>query len=418
MTGYFESLTSEKMAALVGKAQRAVCYAGPGLQEAVADALITKAKDIGTELITVCVDFDERVFRMGFGEVSAVENLRAAGISVTSRSGLRMGLLVVDDQGYAFAPTALLLEGEKQDSDGMNAIRMHPAQAKEAMARLSPAAKAVAMVLAKTAEERTELAAIAVEVVTVPVTDAGLEVVKRAIVEAPLIKFDVARQVRVYNTYLQYVEVNLKNASIDKRRVTIPASILALGSGDDELQGRLKSTFDLIDKKSSISSKPLNDKVEKLRKSFTPSLGHPFKRVMLKSAKPVFEERITALRAELLTYQADLLKNIDDEIAKSKKAIVAYYFPLAVANTPDEAIGLFGSDVKAWLQNELDKSFPTSAKLVDNMVLEVDYRDVTYETLQDPKFLDAVRKAFPGKNWDKALEEYRASGEVADERKS
>ena len=30
----------------------------------------------GPELITVCIDFDERVLRMGFGDLSAVEILR------------------------------------------------------------------------------------------------------------------------------------------------------------------------------------------------------------------------------------------------------------------------------------------------------------------------------------------------------
>lgn len=87
---------------------------------------------------------------MGFGSLQAIKKLKGAGVSVMTTPGLRMGLLIVDDQGFAFTPTALLLEGEKDDGQGMNSMRLLPAQAKEAMARLSPAAKAVAIVLAKT----------------------------------------------------------------------------------------------------------------------------------------------------------------------------------------------------------------------------------------------------------------------------
>ncbi|WP_250046626.1 hypothetical protein [Phaeovulum sp. NW3] len=44
--------------------------------------------------------------------------------------------------------------------------------------------------------------------------------------------------------------------------------------------------------------------------------------------------------------------------------------------------------------------------------MDVEFKDVTYETLQDPEFLVAVRAAFPGHDWDKAHEEYKAAGET------
>lgn len=414
MSIYFETLTTVKMADLVSHAERAVCYAGPGLQDVLAKSIASKANEIGADLITVCVDFDERVFRMGFGTVEAVETLRASGVTVTSSAGLRMGLLIVDDVGYAFAPTALLLEGESADRTGMNAMRLLPEQATEAMARLSPAAKSVAMVLAKTEEERNALRDIVVESDPLPIKDDAVAAVTKAIAAAPLVKFDVARQVRVYNALLQYVTVNLKNASIDRKRVAIPASILNLG-GMDGVQGRLKSTFDLIEKSSALSSGPLTKMVEELRKSFTPSIGGG-DRVMLKSAKVIFEEKVKAIRAELEIYQARLEEQIEAELAKSKEAIINHYEPAAKANPPDAAHGLFGSNVQAWLRYELEKAFPTAKSLVSKMALEVDYKDVTFETLQSEKFLAALKDAFPGHNWEKAHDEYTAAGEAATSR--
>jgi len=320
-----------------------------------------------------------------------------------------MGLLIVDDIGFAFTPTALLLEGEKVDGHGMNAMRLLPAQTKEAMARLSPAAKAVAMVLAKTEDERQALSKIKVEYTPAPIEEKAVAAVTKAIEAAPVVKFDVERQVRVYNAFLQYVTVNLKNASIDRKRVAIPASILALG-GTDGLNGRLRSTFDLIEKSSAISSAPLTKKVDELRKDYTPSIGRG-DRVMLKSARQKFDESVAVIRAELATYSAKLEATIETELAKSKEAIINFYEPIAAANPPNAAHGLFGSDARAWLAHELQRAFPSANTLVSKMSLDVDFKDVTFETLQAPKFLKAVKLAFPGSNWDKAHEEYQAAGE-------
>lgn len=81
---------------------------------------------IGSDLTTVCVDFEERVFRMGYGDLEVIKKLQGAGIAIQSSPSLRMGLLVVDDQGFVFTPTALLLEAENHDDQSMNAMRLTP----------------------------------------------------------------------------------------------------------------------------------------------------------------------------------------------------------------------------------------------------------------------------------------------------
>jgi hypothetical protein len=64
------------MAREIARAQRSVCYAAPGILPQAAEAMARVARHFGPELITVCLDFDERVMRMGFGDISAVEILR------------------------------------------------------------------------------------------------------------------------------------------------------------------------------------------------------------------------------------------------------------------------------------------------------------------------------------------------------
>src|SRR5438876_7867052 len=94
----FCSLDSAAIASQIREAQHSVCYAAPGIQHEPANAMVHVARKIGPDLITVCLDFDERVMRMGFGDLASVKTLRDAGIVVNSTPGLRTGLVLVDHQ--------------------------------------------------------------------------------------------------------------------------------------------------------------------------------------------------------------------------------------------------------------------------------------------------------------------------------
>lgn len=103
----FCSLTPLRLAELVRSARHAVCYAGPGLQLDLAQAMVEVAGRVGKEMLTVSLDFDDRVMRMGYGNVEAVKLLLDAGIAVQSSPGLRTALVVVDDAGYIFTHCAV-----------------------------------------------------------------------------------------------------------------------------------------------------------------------------------------------------------------------------------------------------------------------------------------------------------------------
>jgi hypothetical protein len=243
----FCSLDSAAIAKHIRGAQHTICYAAPGIQQHPANAMVEVARRIGPDLITVCLDFDERVMRMGFGDLAAVKILRDAGIVVNSTPGLRTGLVIVDHQGYIFTPTALYLETEDRSADAPNAMRLSKDQAMEALARLSPAAKAIAVAFAKSEEERQHIREQAVEVPSVKVSDEEFAAVEKRLEEAPPVQFDIARQVRIFNAYFQYVELKLSGAAIQRHRLAIPPSIQKLG-GSKDLEGRLRTTFDLIER--------------------------------------------------------------------------------------------------------------------------------------------------------------------------
>jgi hypothetical protein len=379
--------------------------------------MVETARQLGPAMVTVCLDFDERVMRMGYGDVRAVKLLQAAGIIVSSARGLRTALLITDNAGLIFTPTALYLEAEPADDGAPNAIRMSVDQLTEALIRLSPTAKAIAVAQAKTPEERKRIEELPLDVASSQVTAVQFSTVCRNLEEAPPVRFDLARQVRVFEPYLQYVELNFTGAAIQRRRLTIPPNIQKLG-GSKNLEHRLRTTYELIEKSSTLSSKPLEDALNDIRKNFTPSLGNDHGRVVLKAAKPHLVTRLAAFRTKLASHQAAVASELQKHLDESRKQIVDYYLPRVIESPPDSLIGQLLSgkvsedDARKWLYAELDRVFPSAVSLIGEMKLEERYKDVTFETLKRNDFLESVKTAFPSVDWDKAYDEFRAAGET------
>lgn len=234
---------------------------------------------------------------------------------------------------------------------------------------------------------------------------------------APPVKFDLARQVRVFEPYLQYVEMNLAGAAIQRHRLTIPPSIQKIG-GSTDLDGRLRTTFELIERNSKLSSKALEDQLNEIRKNLTPSLGKNHGRVVMKSVKPHLNKRLKEFREKLESHKKDVKEKLQQHLDDSRQQIIDYYLPLVIKTPPDAIIGqsLSGkpSDegAKQWLNAELERRFPKAESLIKEMKLELRSKDVTFETLNQEDFLNSIKKAFPGVDWDKAYREFKAAGEA------
>lgn len=413
---FFASLDSKKIADMIQKAHKSVCYAAPSIQIEPAEAMAEVSKKLGKDMVTLCVDFDERVMRMGYGDMSALRLLREAGIVINNVPGLRMAVIIVDEEGFVFTPTALYLEAENGNKTALNAMRLNRSQAAEALARLSHGTKIIAEAMATSPEEREHIVALPVEVDAVPVTFEKFDEVDVRLKEAPPVKFDVARQVRVFEPYFQYVELSLTGAAIQRNRLTIPPSIQALGIQED-MASRLHTTFELIENNSQLSSKKLEKELNEIRKNFTPALGNGHGRVALKAAKPHLEKRLDAFRKTLENHQKTIKEDLEKHIEDALRQIVDYYAPFVMKNPPDYILGRLIPGlseeelIKKWIRQELDRICPKAESLIQKMQLDVRYKDVTFETLNQEDFLKSIKSAFPDVDWDKAYHEFQAAGE-------
>lgn len=413
---FFCHLSSKRIAEFINNATVAVCYAGPGIQIYPAEAIVEAARRIGPNKVTVWLDFDERVLRMGYGDINAIKLLRDAGINICHASDLRSALIIADSDGYSFTPTPLYLEAEPNEVV-RNALRLSREQVIESLARLCSEGKDIAVALANTPEEKNRIFELPVEGNSLPVDDLQFKRVEKLLKEAPPVKFDVARQVRVFEPYLQYVELSLSGAAIQRHRLAIPPNIQKLG-GSKDLEGRLRTTFDLIEKGGKLSSKPLEDTLNEIRKNYTPSLGKDHGRVVLKAAKQRLADKLQDFRKKLDAHQEMVKVELQQHLDNSRKQIIDYYLPRVKETPPDALLGqmLFSDkpsdeEAYAWLKSELDRVFPKAETLVQKMILDERYKDVTFETLNQDDFLDSVKKAFPALDWERAYLEIKAAGE-------
>ena len=417
---FFCNLSSDRIEEIINRSNEYVCYAAPGIRSGPAAALKNAAERLGKDMVVVWIDFDEHVMRMGYGEIEAVKILQDAGITVNHAPALRISLILADNRGFAFTPTPLYLEAEP-DNNVRNAIELSRDQVSEALERFFPAPKVKAIALVANQTNLEIDCYLSVENESTPITETLFNKVEKSLKEAPPVKFDIARQVRVFQPYLQYVEFKLEGAAIQRHRIKIPSSIQNLGI-EEEIGERFNTTFDLIKKDSELSSKEIENELYSIRKNLTKTLGNDNGRVYLKEKKPLLQKRLQIINEKLAAHKNIVEKKLKEELDKSKEQIVSYYLEKVTKNPPEtliaETLTDISSDIaKNWIMSELDKNdFPKPENLIKKMSLSTTYKDITFETLNNDQFIKDIKKAYSNVDWDKLYEEFKAAKEKSIEK--
>lgn len=413
----FDSISSRKIVAQINESQQRVIFSAPGLHIDVANSLVEARKKLGEERVTVVLDTAEDVCRLGYGHIDAIKILVENGFVVRQSPGLRVGVLICDDNSWVFSPTALYVEDEPQSNETPNAIQLPSSIAQHLAMRLSehelikavedPILQASAVLAMDMPQE--------IEMGKFELTKNELEVVSKNLEIAPPVAFNIARQVRVFQPYIQYVDIELKGAAIQRMRIVLPASVVNLGSGA-EIENRIHTSFSLIEKNEALSSKTIEMKLKKIRDDYTRSLGK-YGRILLRCRRKDFDKDISELRATLKKHQENLKKELKKLLEESVKALVEYYTPQVKKNPPQSLRGQIQEEnpndsiAEKWLRKQLEGAFPSPEQLIKEMELLVQYKDVTHETLQDEEFQEKIKNAFPYVDWDKPFKDFLAIGE-------
>ena len=97
----FTVASDEALVKLISSARHRLVVVAPALTHSVANALSRRFNDLGQLDVTVILDPDPEVYRLGFGDYAALETIRAASaknlFDLREQPGVRIGVIVSDE---------------------------------------------------------------------------------------------------------------------------------------------------------------------------------------------------------------------------------------------------------------------------------------------------------------------------------
>lgn len=375
----------KSLIALISAATRRVVYLAPGVSVEVAKALASKWSSLGKEAVSVMLDVDPEVFRLGYGDFEALwflqQTARSVGAVVLQRPGVRIGLLVADDTTLVFSPAPLLIEGGSSRAERANAIVLQsvPKEVEEGLSLGE-------------GERRGRTVGLD------SVRPAQLQEVAEDLRKNPPAKFDVARVMRVFNSQIEFVELEVRNCSISRRSVRIPSDLMGLAK-DPKAQALLQSSFRLVGDDTELSGERIMRLKNSIVQKYLVTLPN-YGMVILRSNKPDFEREVDGLRRCIRNFQERAEARLQEEMDTNRAALVRALSPAVEASPPQRWNRILGPSpspdrLRQMLDSELKKRFGTAKDVVNQMDVRLVFKGVTYELIGDPDFRKAVKKAFP-----------------------
>lgn len=384
--------------ALISTAEERIVMVTPGMSLDVARQLDHTWRSLpDPSRVTVVVDVEADVMRMGYGELDAVvlleETARDLGQMLAKQKGVRIGVLIVDDRTLIWAPTPQLIEAPPEA--GLEGARA----AREPQAGLRPNAvflDSVPEVI--TRDLGLSWAGVQEQVIGLDKADRGqIKAVEEDLKRLPPQRFDIARAVRVFDARIQFVELELNHVRVDRRTVALPPELMGLG--DPETLERLSATFRLIDDPE-LSPEPLIARRREIEEKYLRRLrGYGW--VVRLEDKSTLEKEVATLTEQVKTFDARVRQTLKARSLQAVEKLIAQARPALLRNPPKLWISdLYGvrpggDQIVALARERIMDAFNEVVDGWKPMSVRLTFKGVTYEMLNDPAFHDEAQKRMP-----------------------
>lgn len=132
MSRTFTVVNDEVLTNFIRQARKKIVYVAPGVSKKVAEALGQRFPDLGKLSITLIVDLDAEVYRLGYGDLEGLALIKELAdehvLELRQQPGVRIGLLIADDTTLVYAPTPRLIEAGSKQETKPNAILLGEAR--------------------------------------------------------------------------------------------------------------------------------------------------------------------------------------------------------------------------------------------------------------------------------------------------
>lgn len=412
----FCAVDDAALVALIERAQRRIVFISPGLHMPVAEALGRRLKEIGQIEITVILDADEDVCRIGFGEIKALQKVSELAklecFYLRSQPGLRVGVLLADDQTLVWSPTARSVEApptstpDRQATDDL--FEPVTSAAPNGLLLGSNPGEQIARAVSA---EGTQTGPHDAEIGTAAITPDQVAATATALDNNPPIPVDLARVTRVFSTKLQFVELKVTRAKLSQMQFSVSSALLNADAKDalrDLIESKIKAFADLRDVEVQaplyvngeiaydgrqnpmfefVSEASLEGERRALERRYIYDIAG-FGRLIERGERIEFEKRIGAYKERLLAHSDEIRKQLN----KQTDQIVADAVAL-VADRMRRSAGTTHRINEQALRDELSKNLTRVKGEAPSISLV--FKDVTYEQTQTQDFRDKVNKALP-----------------------
>jgi hypothetical protein len=406
-------------------ARQRVIYVAPSVSLDVSSALINVSERLGIEVVSVVLDVSEEVFRLGYGVVDALNMLHERHIALRHTAGLRISFLVVDNEGFIFALPPLLVDGGNNRDDQPNAVRASSDQIERLVNAVLPPPAQSSLHLdgpasAKPANSGAGQDALPLladaEIGRKVAPPAQIEKIDQAIQANPVENFDLARVVNVFAAYIQFYEFEVRGTQIQNQTVQLPKSVMA-SVRDKATRDRITAAFKLVANDSNVSGDKIRKKAAAIRKRFIHH--HPtYGGIILKSSRVVLEAEIGELEKLIETHKQTVLNRFANDARKSIEELVKAFWREIARAPPQDLVDQLGAkpsteEAKDYLRHILAAAFPKPDEVAEGMRVIRVVKDVTWNTLNEPGFIEWLKEQFPlRKDLLQPFELYRAAREA------
>lgn len=417
---------------LIGRGSKRIVLIAPGVSSSVAKALGQHFDKFENIAITVVIDPDEDVCRLGYGDADGLKQLfdfsQKTGFALMSQPGLRLGILLVDDITLVWSPTARSVEAAPGQSSVHNdSIFSEDLSPNGLLLGQNPAEQLANAVAA----DGTHVLPSDGEIGRSAVTGQQVQQTLIELEKNPPIPVDLARITRVFSTKLQFVELKVTNAKLSRSQLTISNKHL-----NADIQGELQGLIDsklrafgefrdeevnvpaykngeaIFDRDNKLLEEPVSEaSLERLRNDIERRYIYNisgFGRLISKDDKIEFEKQIQAYEEQLIAHSLGIRTHIDEQAEK----ILLEAINVIINRAERTGTKVNPDSLMSELRKGLDR-----AKF-DIPKVSLVFKDVTYEQTKDENFREKVEKTLPryklkqlGK-WAEHFDAAKASQEV------
>jgi hypothetical protein len=419
MTRTFTTATDDSVIEMIKTASHRLAVIAPGVTTPVANALAERMSDLPGLSLTIILDADPEVYRMGYGDADALSIIRnaskAAMFDLREQPGVRIGVIISDQRTMVYAPVSRNVEAGSKTAERPNAIVLG-GPATNSLAIASGATPPAQSETVGASEQQPQVQ----EIGQAALTPAKVEEMEASLKANPPRPFDLSRRLTVFVSEVQFVELRMTNAVLSQRKIRLLPHFLKFDDAGlrKEIESTLKVPLDFamkldiefesyrgIDIPSDGNGQ--SKKVERLkvgeddlrheRRAIERTFLYDWKGrgdIILRKDKDKFESEITRLLSMTSAYQIALKGQFAAEKAKFCQRIVKEFLNFWMTSPPDHLKRRGAVTEEACthdLERAADGMFEKAVTLGVPDAKKI-YKDISIEDLKDEELMASLKK--------------------------